>query len=269
MNDRGKPRGFGVAAGLDPAVARALGAHCTALGYRSLWSNDHPMASGLETSAEFAAAATALEVGVAVLALDRHEPHEIASKATELGLDPSRLWIGIGAGFTKRPLAVVREGLAAVRAALPRDARVAVAAMGPKMSALAGAEADAVFLNWMTPEKAAWARERVHEGARESSREPPPPIFGYVRVAVGPDAGERLLKEESFYRQLHQGYIRHFEALRREPGTVGIAATDPSDVEAELHRYEQPIDHVVVRALAHADSESLGAVAAAAAPLKG
>ena len=119
--------------------------------------------------------------------------------------------------------------------------------MGPKMCALAGAEADGVFLNWMTPEKAAWARERVHEGAAEAGRDSPPLIFGYVRVAVGPDAGERLLKEESFYRQLHQGYIRHFEALGQEPGTVGVAATDPPSVGAELAAYEQPIDHVVVR----------------------
>ena len=138
--------------------------------------------------------------------------------------------------------------------------------MGPKMCALAGAEADGVFLNWMTPEKAAWARERVHEGAAEAGRASPPPIFGYVRVADGADARERLVKEESFYRQLHQGYIRHFEALGAELGSVGIAAADPETVSRELERYEGSIDHVVVRALAHADAESLGAVADAAAP---
>jgi alkanesulfonate monooxygenase SsuD/methylene tetrahydromethanopterin reductase-like flavin-dependent oxidoreductase (luciferase family) len=261
-----KPRGFGVAAGLDPEVTRALGAHCEPLGYRSLWSNDHPMASGLETAAEFAATAPDLDVGVAVLALDRHTPADIAAKVGELGLDPGRLWIGIGAGFTKRPLGVVREGLAAMRTAVPAGTRLAVAAMGPKMCALAGAEADGVFLNWMTPEKAAWARERVNEGAGGAGRDSTPVIFGYVRVAVGPDAGDRLLKEESFYRQLHQGYIRHFEALGKEPGTVGVAATDPSSAGAELAAYAEPIDHLVVRGLAHADAESLGAVATAAAP---
>jgi alkanesulfonate monooxygenase SsuD/methylene tetrahydromethanopterin reductase-like flavin-dependent oxidoreductase (luciferase family) len=262
----GSPRGFGVAAGLEPSVVRPLAERCAALGYSSLWSNDHPLASGLDTAAQFAAAAPALDVGVAVLALDRHEPSEIASKVTELGLDPSRLWIGIGAGFTTRPLGVVRDGLAKMRSALPDDTRIAVAAMGPKMCALAGAEADGVFLNWMTPEKAAWARERVHEGAAEAGPGSPPPIFAYVRVAVGPDASERLLKEESFYRQLHQGYIRHFEALDREPGTVGVAATDPAQAAGELTRYEPAIDHIVVRALAHADLESLVAVADAAAP---
>jgi alkanesulfonate monooxygenase SsuD/methylene tetrahydromethanopterin reductase-like flavin-dependent oxidoreductase (luciferase family) len=261
-----KPRGFGIAAGLDSDITRQLGERCAELGYSSLWSNDHPMASGLESAAAFASGAPTLDIGVAVLALDRHEPGDIGAKVTELGLDPARLWIGIGAGFTKRPLGVVREGLAAMRTALPAGTRIAVAAMGPKMCALAGAEADGVFLNWMTPEKSAWARDRVNEGASEAGRDSLPVIFGYVRVAVGPDAGDRLLKEESFYRQLHKGYIQHFETLGKEPGTVGVAATDPSAVGSELEPYEQPIDHLVVRALAHADADSLGGVAAAAAP---
>ena len=264
VSDGVRPRGFGIAAGLDLEVTRELGVRCALLGYRSLWSNDHPMASGLDTAAEFAAAAPALDAGVAVLALDRHQPEEIASRIGELGIEPQRLWVGIGAGFTKRPLGVVREGLQSLRSALPEGARIAVAAMGPKMCALAGAEADGVFLNWMTPEKARWARERVEGGASDAGRSTPPVILGYVRVAVGSDANERLLKEESFYRQLHQGYIRHFDALGSEPGTVGIAAADPSEVPAALEPYEASIDHVVVRALAHADAESLSAVAEAA-----
>jgi len=259
-------RGFGVAAGLDPEVAEPVARRCAEYGYSSLWSNDHPMASGLETLAAFAAGAPELEQGVAVLALDRHEPDAIAAIVGEVGIDPSRLWLGIGAGFTKRPLGVVEEGLAAMREVLPKGTRIAVAAMGPKMCALAGAKADGVFFNWMTPEHAAWARERVYEGVRSAGREEPPTIFGYVRVAVGPDARERLEKEEAFYRQLHHGYIRHFQSLGAEPGTVGVAAEDPADARQALRPYEVAIDHIVVRALAHADADSLGAVAEAARP---
>lgn len=261
----GRPRGFGIAAGLDPDVAREVAQRCEALGYASLWSNDHPAASGLETVAVFAAAAARPDMGVAVMALDRHSPPDVAAKLSEVGVAPQRLWLGIGAGFTKRPLGVVRDGIAALRQVLPDQVRIVVAAMGPKMCALAGAEADGAFLNWMTPEKAAWARERVHEGAAAAGRAEPPAVFGYVRVAVGDDAEERLRKEESFYRQLHQGYIRHFEALDAPEGTVGIAVRDPAEVAARLAEYAA-IDHVVVRALAHADAESLGQVAAGAAP---
>jgi alkanesulfonate monooxygenase SsuD/methylene tetrahydromethanopterin reductase-like flavin-dependent oxidoreductase (luciferase family) len=259
-------RGLGVAAGLDPDVAAELARRAAGYGYSSMWSNDHPMASGLETAGLFAQAAPGLDVGVAVLALDRHTPATIAAKIAEVGLDPGRLWVGIGAGFTKRPLGVVREGLDALSGALPGKARIAVAAMGPKMCRLAGERAHGVFLNWMTPDKAAWARERVMEGAAAAGRAQPPVIFGYVRVAVGPDAQERLLKEESFYRGLHQGYINHFEALAAEPGTVGVAAADAGAVPGSLAAYQRHIDHIVVRALASANADALGRVAEAAAP---
>jgi alkanesulfonate monooxygenase SsuD/methylene tetrahydromethanopterin reductase-like flavin-dependent oxidoreductase (luciferase family) len=259
-------RGLGVAAGLDREVAAELARLCESLGYRSIWSNDHPGASGLETASAFHEAAPTLEVGVAVLALDRHDPDGIAAKADEEGLDPGRLWVGIGAGFTKTPLGVVRGGLAELRTALPASARIAVAAMGPKMCALAGAEADGVFLNWMTPERTAWARDRVREGAEQAGREVIPTIFGYVRVAVGDDAGERLQKEEAFYRQLHHGYIKHFESLGAEPGTVGVAARDRDSATEQLAPYAESIDHIVVRALASANIDALGRVAEAAAP---
>jgi alkanesulfonate monooxygenase SsuD/methylene tetrahydromethanopterin reductase-like flavin-dependent oxidoreductase (luciferase family) len=259
-------RGFGVAAGLDPEIGADVARRCEEHGFASLWSNDHPMASGLETAALFAGATGRPDAGVAVLALDRHSPPDVAAKIAALEIEPSRLWVGIGAGFTKTPLATVREGLAAMRGTLPAGTRVAVAAMGPKMCRLAGAEADGVFLNWMTPERAAWVRERIDEGVRESGRAQPPVVFGYVRVAVGADAGERLLKEESFYRGLHRGYIQHFESLGAPEGTVGVAAPEASAVPDLLAPFERDVDHVVVRALAHADVESLAAVAEAAAP---
>ena len=53
-----------------------------------MWSNDHPGAKGLETLAEFAAAAPGLDLGVAVIALDRTPPEPIAADVERLGLDP-------------------------------------------------------------------------------------------------------------------------------------------------------------------------------------
>jgi alkanesulfonate monooxygenase SsuD/methylene tetrahydromethanopterin reductase-like flavin-dependent oxidoreductase (luciferase family) len=189
-------RAFGVAAGLDPEVAAPLAARCAELGYDSIWSNDHPGAKGLETLSVFAAAAPALDLGVGVIAIDRTAPETIAADIERTGVDPARLWLGVGAGFSKKPLTAMREALPAMRERLP-GVRLVLAAMGPKMCALAGAEFDGVFFNWMTPGFATGARERVVAGAREAGREAPP-VFGYVRTAVGPDAAERLAKEESF-----------------------------------------------------------------------
>src|SRR5262249_38085408 len=151
-------------------------ARCEELGFSSVWSNDHPGAKGLETLAEFAAAAPGLDLGVGVIALDRTPPQQIAADIERLRLDPAKLWIGVGAGFSKKPLTAMRDSLADLRASLP-NVRVVLAAMGPKMCALAGDSYDGAFFNWMTPEFAARARTRVEAGAKDAGRETPP-VFG-------------------------------------------------------------------------------------------
>ena len=256
-------RGFGVTAGLDAEIASPLAARCEELGYSSMWSNDHPGAKGLETLAEYASGAERIDLGVAVIALDRQSPEEIGADIDRLGIDRRRLWLGLGAGFTEKPLTTMREALPGIREALP-GVRLVLAAMGPKMSAFGGAEWDGVFFNWMTPEFAAQAREWVEEGAREAGREAPP-LFGYVRTAVGIDAEERLAKDESLYRDMHQGYRRHFDRQGAPEGTVGVAAENAGDVQEELSRY-RALDTVVVRALASANFEAMSALAEASAP---
>ena len=256
-------RGFGVAAGLDPEVARPLAERCAELGYGSMWSNDHPGAKGLETLAKFGSAAPGLDLGVAVIALDRTPPEAIAADVERLGLDPARLWLGVGAGFSEKPLTKMRESLPELREALP-GIRLVLAAMGPKMCALAGAGFDGAFFNWMTPEFAARAREFVEAGARETGRSTPP-VFGYVRTAVGPDAADRLAKEESFYRDLHDGYRNHFARLGEPEGTVGVAAADRDAAHQALTAYTA-LDTVVVRGLASAKVDAMTSVAEAAAP---
>ena len=256
-------RGFGVAAGLDPDVAGPLAERCAALGYGSMWSNDHPGALGLETLKVFAEAAPALDLGVAVMALDRHQPAEIDGHIDRLGLDRERLWVGVGAGFGRRPLTAMREALPELRERIS-GVRLVLAAMGPKMCRLAGSAADGAFFNWMTPAFAASARENVEAGAEDAGG-PAPPVLGYVRTAVGDDAAGRLAKEESFYRDLHDGYRNHFERLGESEGTVGVAAADREAARGALAAYEA-LDLTVVRGLASASVEAMTEVAEAAAP---
>ncbi|MET0751361.1 MAG: hypothetical protein ABWZ43_09895 [Solirubrobacterales bacterium] len=256
-------RGFGVAAGLDPDVAGPLAERCAELGYASIWSNDHPGALGLETLRVFADAAPELELGVGVMALDRHRPKEINGHIERLGIDRETLWLGVGAGFDSKPLTTMSRALPDLREQIP-GVRLVLAAMGPKMCRLAGSAYDGAFFNWMTPEYAASARLNVEWGAGDVPRELPP-VFGYVRTAVGPDAGERLAKEESFYRDLHAGYRNHFDRLGEPQGTVGVAAADKDEAQLLLAGY-QALDVTVVRGLASATVEAMTAVAEAAAP---
>jgi alkanesulfonate monooxygenase SsuD/methylene tetrahydromethanopterin reductase-like flavin-dependent oxidoreductase (luciferase family) len=255
-------RGFGVAAGLDPQVATPLAKRCEELGYASVWSNDTPLGSGLATLGDFATGSDVLDLGV-TLALDRHEPEAIAAQIEELGLSPDRLWVAVGAGHWEKPLTAMRAALPELREKLG-DVRLALAAMGPKMCALGGAEFDGVFFNWMTPEFAVGARRHVERGAQDAGREPPP-VWGYIRTAVGADAKERLLKEELFYRDLHAGYRNHFDRLGEPEGTVGVAAVDADDAQSSLAAYAA-LDLPVVRALASANVDAMSALAEAAAP---
>lgn len=256
-------RGFGVTAGLDPEIAAPLAGRCQELGYSSMWSNDHPGAKGLETLAVYANGADRIELGVAVIALDRQSPEEIAADIDRLGIDRDRLWLGLGSGLTEKPLTTMREALPALREAIP-GVRLVLAAMGPRMCAFGGAEWDGVFFNWMTPEFAARAREQVEAGARDAGRATPP-IFGYVRTAVGAGAEERLAKDDSFYRDLHHGYRTHFERLGEPEGTVGVAAENAGVAQQQLSHY-RALDTVVIRALASATFEDMSALAEAAAP---
>ncbi|MGH2963043.1 MAG: LLM class flavin-dependent oxidoreductase, partial [Solirubrobacterales bacterium] len=151
-------RGLGVTAGLEAGLARELAAQCEQLGYHSLWSNDEPDARGLDTLAEFAATTAKLQLGVGVLPLHRYQPAQIAAEVDRLGIDPARLWLGIGSGALSPQIDAVQRAVAELRTLLPEATRIIVAAMRPRLCRLGGAVADGVLLNWMLPGQAARAR---------------------------------------------------------------------------------------------------------------
>jgi alkanesulfonate monooxygenase SsuD/methylene tetrahydromethanopterin reductase-like flavin-dependent oxidoreductase (luciferase family) len=258
-------RGLGVTAGLDAGLARDLAVQCERLGYFSLWSNDEPGSSGLEVLAHFGAAAPALELGVGVLPLDRHQPARIATEVDRLGLDPAKLWLGIGSGQLRSSIDVIQRGLDELRELLPEHTRIVVAAMRPRMCRLGGAIADGVLLNWMLPAQAAEARRWVREGADAAGRAAPL-VASYVRVAVGSDAPQRLRDEESRYRTINENHRRHFEAMDVPLGSVGVAASARPEVLAGLAPYQDALDLPIARLLAPYDETSLRAAAVAAAP---
>jgi alkanesulfonate monooxygenase SsuD/methylene tetrahydromethanopterin reductase-like flavin-dependent oxidoreductase (luciferase family) len=258
-------RGLGITAGLDPGLARALALHCEHLGYDSLWSNDEPGSPGLETLVHFAAGTTQLCLGVGVLPLDRHQPLQIAEEIHRLGLDPAKLWIGIGSGQMRSPIYVVQRAVAELRELLPEDTRIVVAAMRPRLCRLGGAIADGVLLNWMLPAQAAQARRWVHEGAHEAGRATPV-VAAYIRVAVGSGSRRRLRDEESYYRKVNEDHRTHFEAMDVELGTVGVAASARPEVLEGLAPYHSGLDLPIARVLAEHNATSLRAAAIAAAP---
>jgi alkanesulfonate monooxygenase SsuD/methylene tetrahydromethanopterin reductase-like flavin-dependent oxidoreductase (luciferase family) len=258
-------RGLGITAGLDPGLARELAARCEAAGYHSLWSNDEPGASGLETLAHLAAAASRIELGVGVLPLDRYQPARIAAEIERLGIDPVKLWVGIGSGQLRPQVDLLRRAVAELREILPAETRVVVAAMRPRLCRLGGAVADGVLLNWMLPGQAAEARRWVREGAAQVRR-PAPILASYVRVTLGSGSLQLLRDEERRYRSIDNRHRTHFAAMDVPLGSVGVAASTGSEVRAKLAPYQSALDLPIVRVLADAGASSLYAVADAAAP---
>jgi alkanesulfonate monooxygenase SsuD/methylene tetrahydromethanopterin reductase-like flavin-dependent oxidoreductase (luciferase family) len=258
-------RGLGISAGLGVPLIHTLAARCEDLGYHSLWSNDEPSASGLETVAHLAAAAPHTQLGLGVLPLDRHEPARIATEVERLAIDPARLWIGIGSGQLHPQIDLLEHAVAELRERLPPGTRIVVAAMRPRLCRLAGALADGVLLNWMLPDQLARARRWIQRGADESGRAAPV-AASYVRVAVGSGSRQRLRNEERRYHEIDERHRKHFAAMDVPLGGVGVTASTRSEVQEGLAPYQAALDLPIVRVLANADAKSLIAVVDAAAP---
>ena len=201
-----------------------------------------------------------------VLPLDRHQPLRIATEIDRLSLDPARLWIGIGSGPLRAQIDPLQRAVAELREILPRETRLVLAAMRPRLCRLAGAVADGVLLNWMLPDHVTEARRWVQEGADDAGRAAPI-VASYVRVAVGSGSLKRLRDEERRYRNINEGHRRHFAAMNVPLGSVGVAAAAQPEVHARLAPYQSALDLPIVRVLADPDATSLTAVADAAAPL--
>ena len=182
----------------------ALGPELERLGYDELWVNDGRDRSALDTLAVLSHGTTAIDLCVGVTPLDERPPAWIAERVATLGL-PHRA-PGAGGRLGRQCLAASWCATAWPSCAgWCRTARVAVSALGPRMCRLAGEVADVVLLNWTFPDRVAWARERIARGAALGER-PPPRVAGYVRIAVGPDAEERLATEAARYARRPRSY---------------------------------------------------------------
>src|SRR5436853_293591 len=88
-----------------------------------------------------------------------------------------------------------------------------IAALGPRAMRLAGEVADGVLLNWCPPERVAFARERIREGAEAAGRDPAAVELGvYVRSAIGSGAaGDEALRRAAGEYASYPAYRRQFE----------------------------------------------------------
>jgi len=118
------------------------------------------------------------------------------------------------------------------RSLAPEPPPLYLAALGPRMTELAGESADGVILNWCTPERVARAREEVSRGAERAARDPGAvTVAVFVRCCLGHDeehAVAALAEAAAQYAALPK-YRRQLEAMGL--GKEAQAAADRSDPE--------------------------------------
>ena len=237
------------------------------LGYQSAWTPSGPDAAAFETCLRWYRE-SGLPTGISVVPAAGQPAAFYAGHARRLWEETERTFtLGIGSGQMDHAAQAMRGYVPQLRALLPQGLPLFLAALGPRMLALAGALADGVALNWCTPEQVAWSRSQVVEAARQAGR-PAPRLIEYVRTCVDPDprlARRTLGSAALVYALGPPAYRRHFERmglaqeLRRlereagEPGEEFIAAAGaagpPGSVRAQFERLSAGLDESIVRVL--------------------
>jgi alkanesulfonate monooxygenase SsuD/methylene tetrahydromethanopterin reductase-like flavin-dependent oxidoreductase (luciferase family) len=219
------------------------------LGYRSFWLNHPGRTDGIAGLVVAAAVTSAIDLGVGVVPLHERSAASVVGAVREHALPVERLLLGIG---TAGPGAfrLAREGIASIRADL--GCAVVMGALSEPACKLAGALADGVLFNWLTPAHARRSAGWVEAGAAGAGR-PRPRLYAYVRASLGPGARERIEREGARYQS--GSYRAHFALMGAEPLATAIAATTPIEVAESLGAWDGAVDEVVLRFLPTDETE--------------
>lgn len=277
--------GLGVSEDLTIAQQRDLAVVVERAGLASIVTNEARGRDALLVCQAWADATRSIAVGVGVVPLWTRSAAQLAMAAATLQESSGgRFVLGLGVSHPatmgpwhgadyRRPLTAAAETLeileqlqagatsavdGAVRssrgfriALSPRPARATtwLAAMGPRMLALAGRAADGTLLNWSAPEEVERAGATVRAAAAEAGRDAgAAEVAAYVRVAVHDDRDEAraaLVRELGAYCAL-PAYAAHLErqgaghvvtALKEAHRRGGAAAVPDAVDDDDLRRF--------------------------------
>ncbi len=278
--------GIGVSEDLPIGVQQQLAAGIEQAGFASMWTNEAAGRDALLVCQAWAAATSTLEVAVGVAPIWTRSPAQLAMAcATLQEASGGRFLLGIGVSHgatmgpwhgaeVRRPLTASRELLTILAALergersdvdgevlssrrfrlnvspLPPPTRRYLAAMGPKMLALAGTDADGVLLNWAGPDEVARAAGIVRGAASDAGRDPDDvEVATYVRVAVHDDrdlARAALATQITTYAAL-PAYTAHLE--RQGFGAAATRAADARRDGADGHGLAEALGDEALDAL--------------------
>ena len=211
-----------------------------------MWTNDAPPGDGVDVALAMLSATSRIRVGIGAIPCDRRPMAEVAKRLTEAGQPLDRLTVVVGSGIGGT-LTDVAAAVSELRDTLGDGPSVGVAAMGPRMCALAGRVADLVLLNWMNPDRIVWARDQVAKGtARRKAglATAEPVVASYIRVTLGQGAALRLGAEAARYGAM-PAYAANFAGMGFQ--SVGIATSDAGHAASMLVPYLVVLDEAVLR----------------------
>lgn len=244
-------RGLGLAASVPRPVVEAAARATEGAGFSTLWLNNPPGANAISALSAAAALVGEVRLGVGIVPLSHRSPEQIAADLDRHPIPPERFYLGLGSGSGGGGVERVHQGVQALRRLLAHP--LVVAALGPRMCRLGGAEADGVLLNWLTPEYAARSVEWIRRSAQRAGR-PIPRVTAYVRVALGADAAARLEEEAHRYESFPH-YAAHFERMGARAIDTSIHVQSPDALQSALAAWDGVVDEVVLRVVTASDAE--------------
>lgn len=242
-------RGFGIDATVPLDVATEVAVRAESAGYASFWVNGSPPDKALDII-ERAAEHTDLDLGVGVFPLTAITTEGLVSEVRQRGLPQDRLWLGVGSGRNPGGLAEVRQAASTVRTEL--DVRVVTAAVGPKMTELAGEVADAVIFTWWIAPEVERSRVLLERGAAAAGRNTPT-VVSFIRCALLPQAAAAVAERADVYDAIPR-YREVFTRNRLTAADTVVTATSRAELLPGIETEEAVLDHPVIRAITATDT---------------
>lgn len=236
-------------------------------GFETLFLPEIASREAFATLAALAGVTSRLRLASGVVPVPSRTLQAVAMAASTVHeLSGGRMVLGLGAGSPgpgalarlRESVRILRETFAGNAVQLgggesfrlgldpgPEPPAIWVAALGPRAMRLAGEVADGILLNWCPPERVAFARERIREGAKSAGRDPATVDVGvYLRACVGqdPEVALAALRAAAGEYASYAAYRRQFEA-------VGLGAEAAAAAEAHAAGLPHQVPESLVRAV--------------------
>lgn len=240
------------------------------LGYTTIWLTGGPM-SALSQIADVVRATARVRVASGIIAVDRFGADEVTSLYAALEAEhPGRFVVGLGGAHGADPLGTLTAYLDRLDGAVPRERRV-MAALGPRMLALARERSAGAFPVLVTPAYVSQARATL-------GTEPALAVEQLVVLESDPEAARRIARGPlGFLGQVpaYQASFRRMGFDREEAAVLGDGLVDAlvgwgrvDDIAARVAEVRAAgADHVAISIVAPARPPTLEEWAALAAAL--